>query len=288
MRERAPLRRPMIFRRLARAACGLARRGFARKAQALAHPLAAARRLQRPLQGAEGQGGHFAARQLQAGNCPWGARSIVAMTWTWRQAGRARPGPCGPPDQTASSPWVCSISCPCGCRVFHGVPRTCQHGSGPLAAAVLQRHAHLAQLHANLCQQGLWVQQVALIWSRRPFHDGRSCHSSRPGRAALSRLAPPPVKTSWADPGQMVPRAWVSCTCPPVAAPALRQPLRWREGDDGGQHPAKAPATAQPRCAPLSSAVRASATVPCRARRHRQNGAGSGAVEHGVGRWLGE
>ncbi len=195
------------------------------------------------------------------------------MTWTWRQAGRARPGPtAGGPD--GLQPLGLQHQLPLW---LQGVPRraqTCQHGSGPLATAVLQCHAHRPSCTRTCACRGCGGAAGGVDLEPQA---GREGAVATPGGRA-GRRCPGwrrrQSKTRVGRSGQMVPRAWVERHLLARGGPqALRQPLRWREGDDRRQTPPSHPPRPSPRVhVPLSSAVRASATVPCRARRHRQNG----------------
>ena len=77
--------------------------------------------------------------------------------------------------------------------------------------------------------------------------EGRRVHASREGRDMASRLPAPPVRWTWAEPFQTVPRGSRSCTRPSLArARAAAAQLAGAKTVSAPSRPARAPVRAQP------------------------------------------
>ncbi len=129
--ERAPLRRPMMFSRLARAA--------SRSGAALASPVKRSReathwplpdRRSGPVQSSTAAARARRRRSAPAGSCPWGAAWSGAKPCA-RPSARAWPATDSRPSaQSSSSDSVRSASSPSSCSVFQGVPSPASSEAG--------------------------------------------------------------------------------------------------------------------------------------------------------------
>jgi hypothetical protein len=156
-----------------------------------------------------------------------------------------------PADHSTERPCVDRPSSPSSCRVFQGVPSPASTAAGHIDTPSDTVMRALPKPSAARSCKGAVVQQSAPMRALMPLKAGRSCHCSRPGRAAASLLPSPPVSTRRAVPFHTVPRASASSTLPWLAR--CTAPASQRAGANStraSSTPASRPPTAQPQGAP--------------------------------------